>query len=253
MEEADGKGVGAEALCLCDRGAHRVGVELGQDPASMIDPLGNLEAQIAFDEWRGLLVAKVEQIRTIRSPELQHVSEPLRRDQGGDRPCALGQGVDHDRGAMEERGDVVLGPDASLGERTVDPELELRRRRGVLGDAHFAGGFIEIDDVGERAADVAGDPHRAMPALRLKHCGAMNADSRDHASSCLGSCFLTYAICQAKRRQWAPCRAPSSSLGHVRLANNDQAAKKLREGGESTKRAPPILPQQANALDRGDG
>ena len=100
---------------------------------------------------------EVEEVRPAAASDLQGVAEALGRDQPRRHALAFGQGVDHDGGPVREERDV-LGRDAALLEDFEHALLEVWRRAiGLAGDDLLRARLRvhrEIDQVGERAADV---------------------------------------------------------------------------------------------------
>jgi hypothetical protein len=131
------------------------------------EPPRQLAPQVARHERLGLLVEQVEEVRPVAARDLERVAEPLGRDQPGGHALALGQRVDHDRGAVDEEADAGR-IDAGARDHVEHPALEVRRRRVRLGgDDLLAAGLrirAQVDEVGEGAADVGGDAvaHRRL-------------------------------------------------------------------------------------------
>jgi hypothetical protein len=128
------------------------------------EPSRDLAPQPPRHERRGLLVVEVEEVGAVPARDLEHVAEPLRRDQRCLHALPLGERVDHDRRPVREDGDVPCR-DARFCKHVEDASLEVGRRRiGLAGDDLLVAGRgvrEEVDEVGERSADVRRRPDRA--------------------------------------------------------------------------------------------
>ena len=128
-----------------------------QHLAARIQPLLDLEAEIARHERPRLLEMDIVEARPDLAADLQHVAESFGRDERGARRLALDQGVGGDGGAVDQVGngvrrDIAIGQDAL--DRVEEALGGVRGRGGDLRDPGRAAGFGEQHGIGERAADV---------------------------------------------------------------------------------------------------
>ena len=132
-------------------------VEGRQLAAARVQPLPDLEAQVARHQGPRLLEMDVVERRPDLAADLQHVAEALRGDERGARGLAFDQGVGGDGGAVHEVGDGVRR-DAGVGQDAFDRVEEasggIGGGRGDLRGPGRSAGFGEQDGVGEGAADV---------------------------------------------------------------------------------------------------
>ena len=162
-------------LELADCGAQRRFVELAQHPTAKIDPLFHFAGTAGRHQHRRLVVHHVEDGRTIGPALFRHLvdsAESLGHQQAGPHTLALEQRVGTHRGAMAKEGDGI-GRDAARKQRL---DALQNCARGIVGgrrhlaDRHFAGGFVEIDEIGECPAGVDRDAVAThFNAPRAKH------------------------------------------------------------------------------------
>ncbi len=154
---------------LRGRGRHVGLADRLHDGAEVRHPLGDLEAQVPGHERHRLGVGEVVQVGPVGPADLQHVAEAAGRDERGRRAAALGDGVDHDRGAVDELPDRP-GRDAGFGERGEHAVGQVRG--GVrLCSQDAAADRVDRHEIGEGTADVDGKPR---PRTR-GWCGAVVA------------------------------------------------------------------------------
>ncbi len=137
---------------------------LGSD-AEVGHPLSDLKAQMPRHERHRLGVCEVVQVGSVRPADLQNVPEPAGSDQRGRCPTPLGDGVDHNGGAVDE---LVyrLGRDARTSQRIEDAVAELTRSGVRLRPHHLPADGVHGHKVGEGAANI----HRKPDSRRLG-CG----------------------------------------------------------------------------------
>ena len=150
--------------------AHLVLVERGQRLALGQHPLVELEAHRALDQRAVLLEEQVVGIRPVDPADLVDVAEPLGDHQRGARAGAFQHGVDGDRRAVQEQR-RVRERDARAVHPGGDAVHQMRRRRRRLAEPERAALGVEGGDVGERAADIGGEPEPAGK-FRLRHVGS---------------------------------------------------------------------------------
>ena len=132
--------------------------------AALLAPVGHaagqFAAQIARHEGFGLAVVQVEEVGPVAARDLQRVAEAPGRDQADLDALALGQRVDHDRGAMGEKVDRRR-IDAPLFEHVQHALFEIGRCGVRLGgaDMGLAGRFVGLEDdqIGKGSADICGN------------------------------------------------------------------------------------------------
>ena len=142
-----------------DRDRFGLGADLGhpgrqchQDLAARSDPLAHLVAMCSTHQRVRAISGRVVQRRPVLAGDLEHVGEPLGRDQGDDRAAAFEQGVGRDRGPVgEHRRMHHIEP----GESGAD-----RAARIVAGRQDLRDATVGRDQVGERAPGVAANAHR---------------------------------------------------------------------------------------------
>ncbi len=160
VQQADGDRLYALGAEQRQRLVERGKVQRRDLVAVIIHPLDDLAAEIALHERGRLLVSEIEEVRPVTAADLDGIAKAL----GGDQPdlgaLALGQRVDDDRGAMGEeidRADIDLG----LFQNVENALFKIRRRGVGFFRAHgLDAGFkvgLEIDEVGEGAADIGRD------------------------------------------------------------------------------------------------
>jgi hypothetical protein len=167
--------------------------------AVLVQPAGHLPPQAPRYERRRLRVVEVEVVRPIAAGDLQHVAEALGRDQAGEDALAFRQRVDHERRPVREVNDVGER-DAAPREHVQHAPLEIRRRRVGLRRDDLLGtrGGIgeEVDEIGERAADVGCRPdrgsgvHRAARSSGRVSTGATGRRSRSISRPSSTTCAM---------------------------------------------------------------
>ena len=163
VQQADRDRGDAFAAEVGDDRRQRGQVERGAFLAVRADAARHFAAQVARHERLRLAIAEIEEVGAIAARDFQRVAESLSRDQRDLDALAFGQCIDDDRGAVGEEGDFAhrhLG----AGDDVEHAALEVRRRGVGLGRDHLLvaadGVGAEIDEVGERAADIGGDTDR---------------------------------------------------------------------------------------------
>ena len=150
--------------------AHLVLVERGQRLALGQHPLVELEAHRALDQRTVLLEEQVVGIGPVDPADLVDVAKAFGDHQRGAGAGPFQHRVDGDRRAVQEKrrvGERDAGPAHPGG----DPVHEMRRRRKRLAEPERARRRIEGRDVGERAADVGGEPQPAGN-FRFRHASS---------------------------------------------------------------------------------
>ena len=162
-------------------GLHAFGLEIGKDRGQarqverchflpqIVDPPGNLLAQVTRHKRFGLLVMQVEKVRPVAACDLQRIAKALGGDQADLYAFAFGNGIDHHGRAMRQkihRGRI----DAALGQHVQHALFIVGRRRVGFrgGDALAAIGIgRKTDQIGEGAADIGryadGSGHHRFP------------------------------------------------------------------------------------------
>ena len=103
VQEQDGDRLHAGRDRLARDPAHLLLVERDQHRALRVHPLHDLEAHVAVDQRRVLLEEQVVGLRPVDAADLVDVAEALRGQQRAARALALQDGVDGDRGAVQEQ------------------------------------------------------------------------------------------------------------------------------------------------------
>ncbi len=138
-----------------DRLAHLIEGQRRDHQALGIDPLVDLEAEIARDEG---LERALEPVRGGPRPpaQLEHVAEAPRGDEPGAGALALEQRVG--RGGRPVDDHRHLGrARRSAGQGSLHAAGLVGHRGRDLGDPDQAGGLVDAHQIGERAADVDPD------------------------------------------------------------------------------------------------
>src|SRR5262245_31494928 len=156
VEEEDGRRLDAALGQHTAECRDLVLVERRLDLAVGQHPLPDLEAQRTLDQRPVLSEEQVVGIGAVDAADLVDVAEAFGDEKRGLGARALQDGVDGDRGAVQEQagGSVVASRLLHSGIDAVDQAF--RRRQG-LAEAQIAGAVIEDGDVGERAADIGGE------------------------------------------------------------------------------------------------
>ena len=172
-----------------------------------------------------LLKEQVVGFRPVDAADLVDIAEALRGEQRAVRAAALQDGVDRDRGAVQEeprRAKLRSG----LADAILDAGDEPLRRGQRLAEAKLAGRLVERRDVGESAADVGRQAdltqlHRAQElraASRRKRryqprpCAATPAISSPSTTALLRSTGITsLAKSPIERRLSASVRSPKAN------------------------------------------
>ena len=146
VDEADRDGIGA--FRHRRRGSLHVA---DQHRAVGRESLGELEASIAIDEWRGAVHVRVVEARTVLAADLDDIGEARRRVQRDGRDVAFEQRVGGDGRAVREELDTARGERGGTG---AHGESRIASRGRELDDAP-----VGAHDVGERPTAVGSDPH----------------------------------------------------------------------------------------------
>ena len=156
-----------------DDGRDILVVERSQHRPVPVHPLPDLEAQVTLHQRRGLLPAEVVGERNPDAAKLEHVPEPVRRDERGARAPPFQNRIRGDGGGVHDlahpagRCSFGTGPD-SAGEVRGDP-LGNCPRVVVRGRRHLqpveAAVFAREDEVRERPPDVDSDPDHVLHSL----------------------------------------------------------------------------------------
>ena len=152
----------------CSRGrADSALVEGDQHLAARAEALRHLEATAPRHERRRPLVEHVVHPEEVAAADLEDVPETLGRDQAGQGPFALEEGIDADRRAVDHES-AVGQPRAAWIDAAEHAVEEIARRAERLGGRDRAGRLVERDQVREGAADVDADPQGHATARRAR-------------------------------------------------------------------------------------
>ncbi len=141
---------------------HRRLVQLRDDPPLVVEPLGDLEPQVAGDDRLRAAHLKVVERGTVLTPDLDDIAEPLRGEKRGGSPPAFEQRVGrHGRAVNDPLDSPEVEPRLGLerAQPRPDPVGQPPERGGGLEENQAPLPGIEEHDVGERAADVYSDQH----------------------------------------------------------------------------------------------
>jgi hypothetical protein len=162
-----------------ERGDQRIDLEIRQrrdhGPVGA-DALGDLIAVPARNEGGGRILEQVVKIGPGGAPQLQHVAEPARGDEGGARAAALEDGVGDDRGGVRQQGDLrrrdrmAVHGDAQRRQHALG---QVARRRRHLGDADLSRRLVDQRHVGERTADVDPNPPRHVALCPMPYAASL--------------------------------------------------------------------------------
>ena len=119
--------------------------------------LVRLEAQRALHQRLMLLEEQVVGVGPVDAADLVDVAETFGRDQRGPRAGPLQDRVDRDGRAVQEQSGIGIGGCGLLDPRG-NALHEMVRRGERLAEAQPSGLVVEDRDIGERAADVGGQP-----------------------------------------------------------------------------------------------
>ena len=165
VQEADRHRLRALAPGGRNGGADALLVERREGLALVAHPLGDLEPEPPWDKRLRLRVGEVVEVRPVRALDLEHVPEPLRRQERGRGALPLRERVDdHGRPVGEELDRAEVG----LGDRVHHALLEAAGSGRALRKPHAAACLVEVDEVGERSADVDRAPRRQGVVLTEK-------------------------------------------------------------------------------------
>ena len=132
--------------------------------------------QVAGDRRRRELDLQVVHVVAVLVADQQRVAEAGGGDQAGAPGLALDQGVGDQRRGVDDRRRDVGRAHAGLGEQLRDAAAHAVERAdgvvSVLSTTTRAGGGVEQHDVGERAADVDGQPPVAVASVILAEVGS---------------------------------------------------------------------------------
>jgi hypothetical protein len=125
--------------------------------AAVSHPLGDLEAQVPGHERHRLRVREVVQVGAVAPADLQNVAETTRGHKRRHRAAPLRDGVDHDRGAVDERPDLP-GRHAGVRDGLQHTVAEPAGGSVNLGPYDHPGEGVQGHEVGESAADIDRQP-----------------------------------------------------------------------------------------------
>ena len=168
VQEQDGDRLRTLRHRLRDHRAHLRLVERDEHLALRVHALADFETQVAVDQRLVPLEEEIVGFRPVDAADLVDVAKALRCDERAARAGALQDGVDRDRGAVQEQ---PRGAErcAGLGDAVLDAVDQPRRRGERLAELQLAGRLVEGGDIRERAADVSGQPN----LLTLQHAQAI--------------------------------------------------------------------------------
>ena len=155
MQETDDHGGNIEVTQGRADLAQIILVERGDHGAGMVAPLRHLEAQVARDQ-RDMRAFQAVHRRPVAPPELQHVTETARRDQGGPRATAFDHGVGGNGGAMHD-GIELTGREVGGCERGQQSVGRISRGGGYFQDPVRARAVTREEQVRKGAADIDAD------------------------------------------------------------------------------------------------
>jgi len=148
------------AAQLGQRSPDLLRIEPLDHPAVAGDALVDLQAQPPRHQRSGVFGEDVVGVVAQLAAEFEHVPEPLRGDQTGEGALAFDDGVDHQRGAVDDLVDVRL-PAGDLVEQRADALLHgiggVCRRRQAFMDIKLPGLIVDQHEVREGAPDVAAE------------------------------------------------------------------------------------------------
>ena len=189
VEEADGDRLRPHGLDVAGEG---VEVGLGrrrEDPPIGRGPLHELERPVPGHRGLRELDLQVVHVVPVLVADEQGVAEAARRHERRPARPSLDQRVGDERGGVDDGGRDLARPHAGLGQQRGHAAAHALQRRGRgrqrLVDHDPSRRGVQQDDVGERAADVHGEPpvaplsplvaaravhpHRPLPAARAAH------------------------------------------------------------------------------------
>jgi hypothetical protein len=135
---------------------HGLLVERDQHVARGRQPLGHLVHAAARHQGLGPPVKHVVHLQEVAAADLEHVAEPVSREEPGPRALELEERVDPDRGAVDD--EATIGqPHAGLVDAGEDAVEQLARSGEGLGGDDGARGLVERHEIRERAADIDTD------------------------------------------------------------------------------------------------
>ena len=162
VDEGNDEGLGSLPLDQPGRLPHELlAIERGVDGAVGQDPLGDLAHAVAGNERGGTCRREVHGARQAKPLDLEHVAEPGRGQKPQRRPVPLDDGVDGDRGAVDQVVDGG-GVERPLAHQRAQPVEDAAP--GIVGDGgrleagELARRLVEEAEVGEGAADVDPQP-----------------------------------------------------------------------------------------------
>ncbi len=155
VDEHDRQRFGAEFAQARRLALDRVEIDVFADRAVGQGALGHFGAQIARDRGHEF-APQPPGLAAVAAAHLQHVAEARGHDHAGFRALALEQRVGADRRAVHdgrELGEIGL----ALGDAFDEADRLVALGRGDFARLGFAGGFVEEEQIGERAAHVHAD------------------------------------------------------------------------------------------------
>ena len=159
VDEGDGDGLHAVRKKPVERGVHARFVERLEDPAGMVDPLGDLHPVDPGRERLGFLPSEVVEAGHAKAPDLEDVAEAGGGDEAGPDAPLLEDRVRGDGRAVNDLLDLVAGnPDPrqrdleALGDAAA---VVVRGRRDLDGEGMAP--RPQQDEIGEGATDVDSD------------------------------------------------------------------------------------------------
>ena len=169
VQERHDDSFGTRLARLSDGGLNAGPVDRPKFAAVACQTSRNRKDPLPGDQGRGAFRKQVVDIRRSQPGHLQHVDEPLGREMAEPDTLALDHGVHAHGGAMAEKGDLARS-DAEARLELTD-SLQHLGARPVGTRRHLQGlclqsGFVEHEEVGERASDIDSDAigHPASPA-----------------------------------------------------------------------------------------
>ena len=162
-EQADGDGLDLLGLEAANLRAHLVVIERDEDRAVLVDALVDRQPEAPPHDRLRLprqVLPEREVHRLLVARDVQDVAVALGRDHPDLGAVVLDHDVRRDGGAMEDLVELLgldPGHRAQLADALDGADGGVCGRRGGLVDDHRARVVVDVDEVGERAADVDSD------------------------------------------------------------------------------------------------
>ncbi len=173
-QERDRNGIGARRFHCRDQSIDLVFSERRHDRRVGPDAFRNLEPAPARNEHRRRVLEQVVEIRARRAPQLKHIAETTRCNQGCPRAGLFEDGVGHDGGRVGQEPDLGRGHRVAIHRQLEGAQHAFREVIGCgrdLRHADAAAGIFDQGNVGESPADIDPDPpgHPAISPFRWRN------------------------------------------------------------------------------------